>query len=94
MNNLRNFLGNKIFENKYIHIDIWSILHLIFFFIIGLYYPNRWTEVIIAMVIFEFIEIKLSKRTSFFKESFKDIMSDFAFNILGYWLAHNYGGLI
>lgn len=90
--NLKQFLGTKIFENRYLFIDYWSILHLILFFIFGVTYPNQWGLVILVSIIYEFIENRLSKKAPFWKEPLRDTLSDFAFNFIGYWLGMTYGG--
>ena len=90
MTTIRQFLGKRILVNRYIHIDRWSYLHLIGFFILGIYFPNRLGLIIIGMILFEFFESIMSKRTPFFKESAKDTLSDIGFNILGYLLGQQY----
>ncbi len=87
-------LKKIIFENKYIYLDYWSILHFISLFIIGFYFPNRWLIIIIGSLIFEFSEGVASRRTRFFKETMKDKISDLVVNFIGYWAGINYGGII
>ena len=90
MTTIKQFLGKRIFETKYISIDFWSIGHLILFFLLGIYFPNRWGLVIIGMIVFEVFENIMSKRTAFFKESAKDTRTDIAINIIGYFLGQQY----
>ena len=82
---IKQFLEQKIFENGYVYLDYWSILHLLGFFILGTYYPNRWGLVIMGTIFFEILEVYMARRTSFFKESKKDTFTDIAINFLGYW---------
>ena len=94
MTTIRQFLERKLYQNRYIFINYWVILHFILFFIIGIYFPNRWKLVIIGMIAFELFENLASGKVKFFKESTKDTITDFLFNILGYWIGSNFmGGL-
>ena len=91
---LKQFLKTRIIKNKYLYVDYWSILHLILFFIIGFYFPNKWMIIIVGSLIFEFSEKIVAARTPFLRETMKDKISDLGFNFIGYWLGINYGGLI
>ena len=90
MTTIKQFLGKKIFENRFIHIDRWSIVHFVGFFLLGIYFPNKLGLIIIGTILFEVFENIMSKRTPFFKESAKDTLSDIGFNILGYLLGQQY----
>ena len=93
---MKQFLSKKIFETKYFFMDYWSIVHLVLFFLIGMYYPNKWGLVIFGSIIFELVENKMAKRAIFLRETMKDTLCDFFFNFLGYYLGMLYipGGLI
>ena len=84
--NLRNFLATKIYSNKYLHLDYWSILHLILFIIFGTLYPDKWIYVLFGSVIFEVIENNVSKKIMFLKENVKDTINDIFINCIGYWI--------
>ena len=45
---IKQFLGKKIYEGSYLHIDFWSIVHLIGFFLLGIYFPNKLGLIIIG----------------------------------------------
>ena len=93
---IRQFLATRIFVNKYIFVDYWSILHVALFFLFGVYYPNQWGLVIFGSIIFELVENRISKKAIFLKEPIRDTISDFLFNFLGYYLGMLYiaGALI
>ena len=84
--NLKGLLEKEILANDIIHIDGWSITHLIGFFILGIYHPNRWGLVITATIAFEIFERYMARRTPFFKEKLKDTFTDILLNFLGYWI--------
>jgi len=90
MTTIKEILRRKIFENQLILIDGWTFLHIGLFFLIGIFYPNRWGLVIGGMIIFEIMEQVLAKNISLFKESQKDTLNDLGFNILGYWAGQYY----
>ena len=94
MATIRQFLRRKIYEGKYLFVDFWSIAHVILFFFIGVFYPNRWKLVIVGMIAFELFERVLSKKALFLKESTKDTLNDIFFNIVGYWLGQQYLNII
>ena len=82
--------SNPTYKNKFIHIDAWSITHLILFYIIGLLFPNRWTLVILGTLLFEVVEEFSSTKIRFLKELRVDTISEIWINLLGYWLAHKF----
>lgn len=82
-------LNTIIYENAFILMDIWSILHVLLFYYIAKKYPQHWILVFAGMVAFEVGEALLyGKGVTFLGESFKDTISDIVFNLVGYGLGH------
>ena len=88
--NIYKILGKPLFKSGFIYIDGWSFLHLVLFYMIGLFYPNHWTYIIIGSILFESLEKFSSTEIKFLREFKIDTLSDFGINLLGYWLAHVY----
>ena len=89
---IRQILAKKIYENSYLHFDLWSVIHFVGFFWLGTQYPNRIGLVILATIIFEVFEKIASKKTPFFKESSKDTFTDVIINVVGYIAGQNFSG--
>lgn len=89
---ITNYLGKKLYENRLLYLDRWSILHFFGFLILGIYHPTRWGLVIIGTIIFEIFEIIMARKTALFKENPKDMFTDVLLNLSGYWLGQ--GGLL
>tara|TARA_Y100000310_G_C20526410_1_gene736270 strand:- start:730 stop:1011 length:282 start_codon:yes stop_codon:yes gene_type:complete len=92
MATIRQLLGRRIYQSSLIHIDGWSILHFVGFFLLGVYFPNRWGLVIAGMIAFEVFENIFSGKIRFFKETTKDTVTDILLNIVGYSLGQNFMG--
>lgn len=87
---LQKLLKEKLYESRWVYADNWSILHFLFFLFIGLIYPNKWFVVIVVMLLFEAFERIASTKVNFFKESNKDMFSDFGINIIGYAISSTF----
>ena len=91
---IRKFLGKKIFENKFLYFDYWTVLHFLAFFVLALYYQDQWKLVIMGSVIFEIIEYNMSHKNPFLKEKIKDTINDLSVNFIGYYVGLTYGSSI
>lgn len=80
----KTFLKQVIYENSFLLIDVWSILHFIFFFLVGFFLKLPFRVVFIGMLLFEGFEKFLSTTTPFFHESLKDTFTDILVNTLGF----------
>ena len=83
-------LSTKIYTGRFIYLDYWSILHFIFFYLIGIIYPNKWILVITGSILFEIIEEISSKKIQSLKEIKIDTITDIGINLLGYWIAQRF----
>lgn len=78
------FLEMTIFENAFIVLDIWSILHFLLFFFIAKLRLLPFRLALIGMILFEIFEFIMARFTPFFQEGFKDTFTDLLVNIAGF----------
>ena len=71
-------------------INLYTILHLLIYIIIGYYYPNKWLHIIIISFLWEIFEYIVHKfnSNSFFKESSTNKIFDIIINLVGYYLGN------
>jgi hypothetical protein len=70
-------------------LNYYSIIHFIIYFILALFYPNKWIFVIIISILWEILEILLNYRKSkLWNETKLNKITDVIINLLGYGVGH------
>jgi hypothetical protein len=88
---IAKWLGKKIYENSYIFVDRWTIIHIISGFLIMRAIDTFQISVLnlapfmtlfVLLSAYEVFEV-IAPKEWFRKEKFKDMMSDIVFGMLG-----------
>ncbi len=77
---------------------LYTITHFLIYFIIALYYPNKWIIIIIISIVWEILEILLNIGydkilhfgSNYWDEVPMNKVVDVIFNLLGYGAGHLY----
>jgi hypothetical protein len=76
----------------------YSITHFLIYFVISLYYPNKWIIIIIISIVWEILEMLLNivynkvlnLGSNYWDEISMNKVVDVMFNLLGYGAGHLY----
>lgn len=71
-------------------INLWSIVHILLYILIGLVLPNKWLLIILFSLIWEIYEYIMSRLTNdkYYNESFINRILDIIFNLIGYYIGN------
>jgi len=82
INQITDFLNTKLIDNKFIFINVWTIVHLITGFLLMKYFLNYLSHLFLLLVLWEAFEIVVGQ-PFFKKESGLDIFWDISLGMAG-----------
>lgn len=78
-------LASPYINGEYVSIDSWSVIHLIFFAVLGYHFPNHFVSMMLYGVAWEALEWVMQNHTrAFWEESHVNTLWDIWFNFMGY----------
>jgi len=78
-------LASPYINGEYVSIDSWSIIHLVFFAVVGYHYPGQMVSMMLYGILWEAFEWLMQNHTrTFWEESHLNTLWDIWFNFMGY----------
>jgi len=88
MTDIKKFLRTEIISNSFIHLDLWSIVHLFTGFALKRFFNLSFTTILVLFIVYEVIEPHL-KIFKFHDETLVNQTWDVIIGMIGWYL----GGL-